>query len=58
MLFQNQGNFISFDDLDKIVESNTDILSIAETKLDKVYPNDHFTLEGYHTPYMLEKTDN
>ena len=58
MLFQNQGTFVSFDDLDKIVESNIDILSIAGTELDKVYPNNHFTLEGYHTTYRLERIDN
>ena len=58
MLFQNQGNFISFDYSDKIVESNIDILNIAETKLGQFYPNYHFTLESYHTTYSLKITDN
>ena len=40
------------------MESNIDLLSIAETKPDKVHPNNHFTLEGYHTTYRLEITDN
>ena len=39
---------------DKVVESNIDILVIAETKLDESFPNNQFTLEVYYTPYRLD----
>lgn len=57
MLFQNQGKFISFDDLDKIVVSNIDILGIGKNKLEKDFPNNQFTLKGYCTPHRLNITE-
>lgn len=57
MLFQNQGKFISFDDLDKIVVSNIDILGIGKNKLEKDFPNNQFTLKGYRTLHRLNITE-
>ena len=44
-------------DLDKIEDGNIDILCIAETKLDKSFPNNQLILEGYHLPHSLDITD-
>ena len=46
-----------FGDLDKVVDGNIDISCIAETKLDKSFPNNWFVLVGYHLPYRLDITD-
>ena len=47
-----------FGDLDKIVDGNINILCIAETKLDKSFPNNQFVLVGYYLPSRLDITDN
>ena len=33
-------------------------LSIAETKIDAVLPTAQFALEGYHSPYRLDISNN
>ena len=43
-----------FSDLQKIVNGNVDIVSIAETKLDGSFPSAQFFWEGYKAPYRLD----
>ena len=43
-----------FSDLQKIVNGNIDIVSIAETKLDGSFPSAQFFWEGYKAPYRLD----
>ena len=45
-----------FDDLDKIVEDNIDMLDISETKIDEYFLTNQFILEGHHAPYRLHIT--
>ena len=35
---------------------NVDILTIAETKIDELFPTAQFLLVGYHSPYRLDKS--
>ena len=35
---------------------NFDILTIAETKIDELFPTAQFLLVGYHSPYRLDKS--
>ena len=46
-----------FGDLDKVVDGNTDIVCIAETKLDESFPNDQFVYQYNQSKYtVLQKT--
>ena len=44
-------------DLSLIVSNNVDVLCIAETKLDKSFPEHRFLLKGYKRPYRFDVTD-
>ena len=46
-----------FTDFPTIFNENVDIVSIAKTKLDASFPPAQFTLEGYHTPYRLDRNN-
>ena len=39
-----------------VVMENVDILAIAETKIDELFPTAQFLLVGYHSPYQIDKS--
>ena len=41
-----------------MINENMHTLSIAETKIDAVLPTAQFALEGYHSPYRLDISNN
>ena len=47
-----------FDSLQHIINKNTDVLLISETKIDSSFLSFQFHLEGYATPYILERNTN
>ena len=47
-----------FDQLLCIVQGNVDILVITETKLGNTYPISQFKIDGYATPYRLDRNRN
>ena len=47
-----------FDALREIVSQNLDILMIAETKIDASFPTGQFALEGFATPFRLDRNAN
>ena len=42
--------------LREAVVENVDILAIAETKIDELFPTAQFLLVGYHSPYRLDES--
>ena len=46
------------DALREIVSQNLDILMIAETKIDASFPTGQFTIEGFATPFRLDRNAN
>ena len=44
-----------FDLLSQLVMGNLDILLISETKLDSSFPSNQFRINGYSTPYRLDR---
>ena len=44
------------DSLREVVMENVDILAIAETKIDELFPTAQFLLVGCHSPYQLDKS--
>ena len=42
-------------DLFAVINSNTDVLSIAETKLDSSFPNAQFLVDEYKEPYRKDR---
>ena len=42
--------------LREVVMENVDILAIAETKIDELFPTAQFLLVGYHSPYRIDKS--
>ena len=47
-----------FDQLKTIIPGYIDILVIVETKLDVSFPESQFLIEGYSTPYRLDRNRN
>ena len=47
-----------FESLQHIINKNTDVLLISETKFDSSFPSAQFDLEGYATPYRLDRNAN
>ena len=45
-----------FESLVKFVGNNLDILMVSETKLDDTFPDSQFLMEGFSTPYRLDRT--
>ena len=37
------------------VKGKIDILMISETKIDESFPNGNFIIEGFSTPYRLDR---
>ena len=46
-----------FDKLKTIINENLDVLSIAESKIDKSFTTAQFMLPGYHKLYRLDISD-
>ena len=44
-----------FEELKMVMSGNIDILIITETKLDKSFPTGQFLMEGYSTPFRLDR---
>ena len=44
-----------FESLQHIINKNIDVLLISETKIDSSFPSAQFYLEGYATPYRLDR---
>ena len=40
----------------KLVSNNLDILMISETKIDDTFPDSQFLIEGFSSPYRLDRT--
>ena len=40
------------------ITGNTDILMISETKIDDTFPHSQFFIEGFSTPYRLDRDSN
>ena len=47
-----------FESLQHIINKNTDVLLVSETKIDSPFPSARFDLEGYATPYRLDRNAN
>ena len=47
-----------FDLLVSIINNNTDIFMISETKLDPSFPNGQFHIHGFSEPYRLDRNRN
>ena len=47
-----------FDALREIASQNLDILIIAETKIDASFPTGQFAIEGFATPFRLDRNAN
>ena len=47
-----------FDELREIASQNLDILIIAETKIDTSFPTGQFAIEGFATPFRLDRNAN
>ena len=41
-----------------MVRDNVDILLITETKIDSSFPIAQFQIDGYTTPYRLDRDEN
>ena len=46
----------NFESLLKYVGNNLDILIVLETKIDDTSPESQFLMEGFSTPYRLDRT--
>ena len=46
-----------FVELTKIVKGNIDVILISETKLDSSFPSSQFLIEGYTSPYRLDRKE-
>ena len=47
-----------FDQLLSIIQGNVEILVITETKLDSTFPISQFMIDGYSTPFRLDRNSN
>ena len=45
-------------DLFAVIDSNIDVLSIAETKLDSSFPNAQFLVDEYKEPYHKDRNEH
>ena len=47
-----------FEQLKLVIGNNLDILILVETKLDDTYPTEQFLIEGFRTPFRLDRNRN
>ena len=46
-----------FEFLVSLIKGNIDILMISETKLDQSFPVNHFMINGFSAPFLLDQND-
>lgn len=42
----------------ELMYNNVDILMISETKIDETFPDPQFCIDGYSTPYYLDRNSS
>ena len=42
----------------RVIGNNLDILMVSETKIEDTFPESQFLMEGFSTPYRIERTAN
>ena len=47
-----------FDMLSELIKGFVDVFRISETKLDDSFPEGHFFIDGYHTPFRYDQSGN
>ena len=47
-----------FEDLRCLIKDKLDVLVITETKIDESYPTSQFIIEGFSTPFRLDRNIN
>ena len=47
-----------FDQLKSFAQGKFDILIVTETKLDSIFPNSQFMIDGYREPYRFDRNRN
>ena len=47
-----------FDQLADLIKRKIDILMVSESKIDDSFPDNQFFLDGYSTPYSLDRNRN
>ena len=40
------------------IKGNIDVLFVSETKIDDSFPNGNFLIDGFSTPYRLDRNSN
>ena len=45
-----------FEPLVRLIDNSIDVLMVSETKLDNSFPDSQFLIEGFSTPYRLDRT--
>ena len=40
------------------INGNIDVLIVSETKIDDSFPNGNFLIDGFSTPYRLDRNSN
>ena len=40
------------------IKGSIDVLLVSETKIDDSFPNGNFLLDGFSTPYKLDRNSN
>ena len=46
-----------FEALKSLIQGKVDIFVISETKLDESFPRSQFTINGFSTPFRLDRND-
>ena len=47
-----------FESLSTQVKGNIDVLMVSETKVDDSFPVGNFVIDGFSTPYRLDRDSN
>ena len=47
-----------FDLFSEQVKGSIDILTVSETKLDDIFPEAQFLIEGFHAPFRFDRNSN
>ena len=47
-----------FESLSTQVKGNIDVLMVSETKIDDTFPVGNFVIDGFSTPYRLDRDSN
>ena len=49
---RNKFKFLIF-----LIEDDIDVLMISETKLDEIFPTNHFMINGFSPPFRLDRNE-